>query len=93
MNKPLLSICIPTYNRAPYLKELLDSIVCQFDDQEIYNQVEVIISDNASEDNTTEVVAEYQKKYENIRYFRNKENVGAAKNGLILLNLPEGKYT
>lgn len=92
MNNPLLSICIPTYNRVSYLKELLDSIVCQFDDPEIYNQVEVIISDNASEDNTTEIVAEYQKQYGNIRYSRNKENVGAVKNALILLSLPEGKY-
>lgn len=92
MNKPLLSICIPTYNRASYLKELLDSIVCQFDDQEIYNQVEVIISDNASEDNTTEMVAEYQKKYGNIRYSRNKENLGAVKNALILFELQIGKY-
>lgn len=92
MNKPLLSICIPTYNRAPYLKELLDSIVCQFNDPEIYNQVEVIISDNASEDNTTEMVAEYQRKYKNIRYSRNYENLGAVKNGLILFELQIGKY-
>lgn len=93
MNKPpLLSICIPTYNRAPYLKELLDSIVCQFNDPEIYNHVEIIISDNASEDNTAEMVAEYQKKYKNIRYSRNKENIGAIRNILTVSGLSTGEY-
>lgn len=92
MNKPLLSICIPTYNRAPYLKELLDSIVCQFNDLEVYEQVEIVISDNASEDNTTEIVSEYQKKYKNIRYFRNDENVGGEKNFINVSELSNGKY-
>ena len=48
MNKPLLSICIPTYNRSYYLKECLDCIVCQFRDKEVCDQVEIVISDNAS---------------------------------------------
>jgi glycosyltransferase involved in cell wall biosynthesis len=75
MNKPLLSICIPTYNRAHYLKDCLDSIVCQFDDQEVYARVEVVISDNASEDNTGNLVKEYQKRFNNIAYYRNETNV------------------
>lgn len=48
--KPLLSICIPTYNRAEYLAKSLDTLVClpEFNSSE----VEVVISDNASTDNT-----------------------------------------
>ena len=75
MNKPLLSICIPTYNRAHYLKECLNCIVCQFEDKKVYSQVEIVISDNASEDNTQELIKEYQKDFSNIRYFRNSRNL------------------
>lgn len=80
MNKPLLSICIPTYNRVHYLKECLDCIVCQFKDKKVYNQVEMVISDNASKDDTQKLVEEYQKDFSNIRYFRNSDNLGFDRN-------------
>ncbi|MEI6774123.1 MAG: glycosyltransferase family 2 protein [bacterium] len=72
-NKPLLSICIPTYNRQEYLKQCLDSIVNQkgFDTEKI----EIVISDNASPDKTNLLVKEYQKKYKNITYSRNDQNI------------------
>ena len=69
--KPLLSICIPTYNRAEYLKKSLESLV----GQESFSEIEVVISDNCSTDNTQEVIAEFQKVYPNIAYFRNEENI------------------
>lgn len=77
-NKPLLSICIPTYNREKYLKECLESIVYQ----KWFNQedIEIVISDNASTDNTKELVQEYQERFNNIKYYRNKENVWSANN-------------
>ena len=71
MTKPLLSICIPTYNRAEYLEKSLESLVSQPE----FAQIEVVISDNASTDNTEEVCRSYQKKYPNIVYFRNEENI------------------
>lgn len=79
---PLLSICIPTYNREKYLKECLDSIITQ----EWFNEddIEIVISDNASKDNTTELIKEYQNKFSNIRYCRNKENLGFDWNVLLL---------
>lgn len=92
MNKPLLSICIPTYSRAHYLKECLDSIVSQFGDPEVYQSVEIIISDNASPDNTREVVEEYRKKFNNIKYFRNNENLGADRNVLNVVERASGEY-
>lgn len=73
MDKPLLSLCIPTYNRSQYLKKSIDSIICQ---QEFLDgKVEIVISDNASEDDTREVVDVYLKKYDNIFYQRNVVNV------------------
>lgn len=71
MDNPLLSICIPTYNRAEYLKECLDSIVTQ----ERFEEIEVVISDNCSNDGTQKLGEKYARMYENIRYYRNDENV------------------
>lgn len=70
---PILSICIPTYNRSGYLKKCLDTIVLQ--DAFLDGRVEVIISDNASEDDTQFVGTEYADRYENIKYFRNSKNI------------------
>jgi len=50
--QPLLSICIPTYNRAEYLEEAIYNIVT---DDAFCDKVEIIISDNASTDNTKQV--------------------------------------
>ncbi|EKD23710.1 MAG: glycosyl transferase family protein [uncultured bacterium] len=92
MTKPLLSICIPTYNRAHYLKDCLESVVCQFDDEEVYRQVEIVISDNASEDNTEELVKEYQRRFKNINYFKNKENIGFDLNVVNSVEKASGMY-
>ena len=56
MNETLLSICITTYNRANYLGDCLSSIVEQFDNRELIDQIEIMISDNASADNTTDII-------------------------------------
>lgn len=73
MDKPLLSICIPTYNRYKYLKNCLNSIICQKEFQE--KKVEIVISDNASTDDTQKLCKEYSSHFENIHYYRNPENV------------------
>lgn len=92
MKNPLLSICIPTYNRAPCLKDCLESIVVQFEDGEVFNQVEVVISDNASTDNTTAIVKEFQNKFANIKYFRNETNLGFDRNILSIIEKSRGEY-
>lgn len=91
-NKILLSICIPTYNRAHYLKNCLNSIVCQFKNTNITNQIEIVISDNASQDNTQKLVKEYQAQFNNIKYFRNKENLGFDKNIINSVLKAKGQY-
>lgn len=71
----LLSLCIPTYNRAKYLDDTLNSIVNQKRFQDTY-EVEIIISDNCSEDDTRKVSEKYISIYgEKIRYYRNSENI------------------
>jgi len=92
MNEPLLSICIPTFNRANYLKDCLNSIVYQFKDKHIFDQVEVVISDNASADNTTEIVTKFQSEYKNIKYFKNDTNLGVDRNILNIVEKSTGKY-
>ena len=75
--KPLLSICIPTYNRAEHLRAALYSIVRQSNQFDDY--VEVLVSDNCSSDHTVEVV-EWARQYGKIEYHCNPNNVGAGRN-------------
>lgn len=72
-NKPLLSICIPTYNRADYLDKSLESLTSL--PEFTMGQVECVISDNASTDNTKDVVRKYTSKFDNVFYFKNAENI------------------
>lgn len=74
ITKPLLGICIPTYNRVEYLKKSIESIVCQ--DEFRNGNVEIVIADNASTDGTDAMIAEYVKRYDNILYYRNEKNIG-----------------
>lgn len=60
-----LSICIPTLNRGDYIDETLTSIVSQLEDE-----VEIVIVDGGSTDNTEQVVNSYKEKYPNIRYIK-----------------------
>ncbi|MGY5956335.1 hypothetical protein ACUY4R_002325 [Kosakonia sp. BK9b] len=70
----LLSITIPTYNRADYLKRLLESIQPQI--KEYNHDLEVIIIDNASADHTQEVVSDFLSNVSIAQYIRNDENLG-----------------
>lgn len=72
---PIVSICIPTYNRAEILNQSLESLVSQDIFQNTHD-IEVIISDNCSTDNTKEIVAQYIAQYgDKIKYFRNEQNL------------------
>lgn len=89
---PLLSICIPTYNRASLLETALESIVSDPVFQET-DKVEIIISDNCSPDNTQEVGLKYQALYpDKIRYIRLSEPVTGDENFIRVLNEGKGKY-
>ena len=84
---PRLSICIPTYNRADFIGDCLDSILSQWKDG-----LEIVIVDGASTDGTPEVVAEYQHRYPFIRYYRRPSNVGIDEDVLKVVGLATGDY-
>ena len=87
--KFILSICIPTYNRAEYIIETLESVVSQLGEN---SNVEITVSDNASKDNTKEIVESFQKRYKHIKYFRWDKNQGADRNYLKAVELASGEY-
>jgi glycosyltransferase involved in cell wall biosynthesis len=81
MNQSIVTICITTYNRARLLPRCLDSVLSQ-----TYKNIEIIIVDDCSTDNTGEVVGKYQEKYpKKIKYIEHKVNKGlsAARNTAI----------
>jgi abequosyltransferase len=89
ITKPLLTIAIPTYNRAGCLKELLSVLADQLKGEP---RVELIISDNASPDETPLVVQEFVARGLRVRYIRNAENIGSDANFLQCFEQARGKY-
>ena len=75
-NKSLLSICIPTYNRAKILEVTLKRIIGQINELDNRNLVSLFISDNASTDNTQEVVQRFARQEVHIEYHCNEKNLG-----------------
>lgn len=75
MSTPVLSICIPTYNRAKLLEKLLDGLIALpvvTDD----DRIEIVINDNASTDDTQCVASSFASRFPGkIKYFRNAQNV------------------
>jgi len=84
-----ISICIPTYNRGPFIGELLDSILAQ---RGHACEVEVVISDNASTDETEAVIARYRDRLPGLIYHRATQNLGADRNFLKVVELASGNY-
>src|SRR5512137_1629961 len=83
--KPKVSICIPTYGRAQVLKHVIKSVLDQ-----TYPDFEVFISDDASPDNTAEVVKSFNDK--RIRYHRHEVNLGVRKNWSYVIENARGEY-
>ena len=86
-NKPRISIGMPVFNGEKFIAETLDSLLTQ-----TYSDFELIISDNASTDNTEQICRKYASKDPRINYFRNKSNFGAAKNYNRVFKLSSGEY-
>ena len=83
-NAPLVSIGIATYNRLEGLKRALNCFCNQ-----VYKNLEIIISDNCSPEDPTDMVKKFMKKDKRIRYFRQEHNIGMGLNGHFVL----GKVT
>ncbi|ARU49446.1 Abequosyltransferase RfbV [Sulfurospirillum diekertiae] len=84
----LLSIVVPTYNRADFLDYCLEFHIPLARE---YN-IQIFISDNASTDNTREIVSKWMKEYPLLKYHQNASNVGPDRNFEIGLKLPDTEY-
>ncbi|MCY6370539.1 glycosyltransferase family 2 protein [Clostridium ganghwense] len=86
---PLVSVLIPTYNRPHYLQVALDSALNQ-----TYKNIEIIICDDSTNDDTTKMIEPYLKKYKNIKYYYNGGPLGlrGTRNSQKCLELSSGKY-
>src|ERR1700674_2032053 len=69
MREIKLSVCIATLNRGAFLGATLESIICQATDE-----VEIVVLDGASTDNTGDVIRQYQECFPRLRYFRQNAN-------------------
>lgn len=87
MNQIKLSICMPTRNRAEFIKDALESVISQSD-----KSVEIVIVDGASTDNTQEVVGRFQKIFSNIVYYRAEVNGGVNRDMAKTIELARGQY-
>jgi glycosyltransferase involved in cell wall biosynthesis len=81
-----ISICIPAFKRADYLRRLLDSIVLQS-----FRNFEVIIADDSPGDEVEQLSQEYSSKV-NLRYHRNTTPAGTPENWNIALDLARGEW-
>ena len=86
---PLLSICIPTYNRLAYLKELVEMLLPQIDALP-KGTVELVISNNVSTDGTAAYCETINRKY--FRFWTNETNIGGDRNFLKCIKEAHGEY-
>ncbi|HYG98972.1 MAG TPA: glycosyltransferase family 2 protein [Terriglobales bacterium] len=84
---PRVSIAIPVYNGGDLFRETLDSFLSQ-----TFCDFEILISDNASTDQTEEIGREYVAKDPRVQYYRNEKNVGLGPNHNRIFGLARGDY-
>lgn len=82
-----ISIGLPVYNGQNLIQEAIDSMLGQ-----THADFELIISDNASTDDTESICRAYAARDSRVRYFRNEENIGAAANFRKVFHLSSSKY-
>lgn len=87
MNNPLVSICIPVYNGAPFLKECIDSCLRQ-----TYSNYEIIILDDGSTDESVKIIESYLISNNRIRFIKNPLNLGLVGNWNKCINESKGEW-
>lgn len=88
MRVPFVSVVVATYNSEKYIHKALNSILAQ----ECHFDLEILIGDDSSTDETYEILSELAEQHANIRLFKREYNIGAAQNYLLLLSEAKGKY-
>ena len=89
---PLVSICIPTFQRAAQLAPTLARVAEVIASAGWQERVEICLSDNASGDETPAVIAAFQPPSIAVKKFRQKENTGFARNLQTVARMAEGEY-
>lgn len=84
---PVVSVGLPVYNGARFLRTAIESVLGQ-----TLGDLELIISDNGSTDNTPDICAEYAVRDERVRYVHSAVNRGAAENFNQVFRLASGRY-
>ncbi len=84
---PAVSIGMPVYNGAKFIREALDSLLAQS-----FADFELIISDNASTDDTQTICQSYARQDLRVTYIRQEQNLGAVRNFLFVLRQSRGTY-
>ena len=87
MTNPLVSICVPTRNRGRWLRESLKSIIGQD-----YESLEILISDNGSDDETEQVGTEAARADKRVHYVRHPQNTGLHGNHNFCLDTCRGEF-
>jgi len=87
IKSPRVSIGMPVYNGERCIRQTLDTLVAQ-----TFTDFELIISDNASTDNSRNICMEYAARDKRIRYYRNERNMGAIYNSNRVFALSNGEY-
>jgi abequosyltransferase len=92
----LIQILIPTYNRSDFLARNLDLLLREIVESGLANVYELVISDNASTDQTPDIVAQaavrYQQAGVGLKSFRNTENLGLEGNAVQILSYADRDY-
>lgn len=83
--RPRLTIAIPTFNRADLLGRAIESALAQTS-----REIEILVSDNGSVDDTPAVIARYAGR--GLRTFRHEKTMSAARNGEFLINQAQGEF-
>lgn len=87
MNVVKVSVLIPTYNYGHFLSETIESVLSQ-----TFQDFELIVVDNCSTDTTEQIMGNYIKKDNRIKFIRNNENIGMYRNYNQALLLARGEY-
>ena len=79
-SKKLVSVIMPCFNCEKTVAASIESILNQ-----TYQNIEILIIDDGSKDNTYEILKKFQNKHKNIRLFKNQDNLGLTKSLNILI--------
>ena len=85
----ILSIVVPTYNVEKYLERCIDSLVY---DEKVLNDLEILIVNDGSKDNSLQIAKKYEKQYPNTIKVIDKENGGHGSTINAGLKVATGKY-